>query len=133
MRKVLAAVVAFGLLFSASAVASASVRADDSGVTNDQIKVGITYVDLEALRPVGIKIDHGDYETSFKTVIDDINANGGVNGRKIVPVFAPVNPVGTDPAQAACLKLTEDQKVFAVVGFFLNARRCAMSNSTTRR
>jgi ABC-type branched-subunit amino acid transport system substrate-binding protein len=53
-------------------------------------------------------------------VINALNAKGGINGRKIVPVFAPVNPIGTDPAQAACVKLTEDEKVFAAVGFFLN-------------
>src|SRR5262249_5372058 len=52
--------------------------------------------------------------------INDLNSKGGINGRKIVPVYAPVNPIGTDPAQAACVKLTEDEKVFAVVGFFLN-------------
>ena len=120
MRKLLAPLVVLGLLVGGIGAAGASVHADDSGVTKDQIKVGVTYVDVAALRSAGIKIDHGDYETSFRTVIDDINAKGGVNGRKIVPIFAPVNPVGTDPSQKACLELTEDQKVFAVVGFFLN-------------
>ena len=37
-----------------------------------------------------------------------------------MPIYAPINPVGTDPAQAACVKLAEDDKVFAVLGFFLN-------------
>jgi hypothetical protein len=53
-------------------------------------------------------------------VINDLNSKGGINGRKIVPIYAPVDPVGTDAAQTACVKLTEDEKVFAVVGFFLN-------------
>ena len=85
-------------------------------MTKDKIKIGVTYVDLAAVRATGIKLDHGDYEKAFQTVIDDINAKGGINGRKIVPVFAPINPIGTDPAQAACVKLTEDEKVFAVIG-----------------
>jgi hypothetical protein len=87
------------------------------GVTADTIKVGITYVDLEAIKDL-TDIDHGSYEDAYRAVIDDINAKGGVNGRKIEPVFAPVNPIGTDPAEAACVKLTQDEKVFAAIGFF---------------
>ena len=41
-----------------------------------------------------------------------------MNSHKLVPVFAKVNPLGTAPAQEACLKLTEDEQVFAAVGFF---------------
>ncbi len=132
MRKVLATAVVLGLLASGAGAAGASVRADDSAVTKDQIKVGNTYVDTASLKSRGINIDHGDYETSYKAVIDDINSKGGINGRKIVPVFAPINPIGTDPAQAACVKLTEDEKVFAVVGFFLNdGPLCYLEQHTT--
>jgi hypothetical protein len=123
MRKLLAIAAVVGVLAAGvgtAGTAGASVRADDSGVTKDEIKIGVTYVDTAALKSAGININHGDYEKSFNAVINDLNAKGGVNGRKIVPVFAPVNPIGTDPAQAACVKLTEDEKVFAVVGFFLN-------------
>jgi ABC-type branched-subunit amino acid transport system substrate-binding protein len=120
MRKVHAPIVVLGLLVAGIAVASTSASADDSAVTKHEIKVGITYPDLAPLRPLGVNIDHGNYEKSYQTVIDDINAHGGVNGRKIVPVYAPFNPVGTVGAQQACLKLTEDQKVFAVVGSFYN-------------
>lgn len=87
------------------------------GVTADSIKLGITYVDLAAIRNV-VNIDQGDYPKAFNAVIDNVNAHGGVNGRKIVPVYAPINPLGTAPAAQACTKLTEDDKVFAVVGFF---------------
>lgn len=87
-----------------------------TGVTADSIKVGITYVDLAALGDV-VDIDHGDYEAAYNAVIDDINAGGGINGRRIDPVFAPVVPIGTAPADEACTKLTEDEQVFAVVGF----------------
>src|SRR6476619_3910781 len=120
MRKVLATAVVVGLLATGAGAAGASVRADDSAVTKDQIKVGITYVDVASLKSAGINLDHGNYEKSYMAVINDLNAKGGITGRKIVPVFAPVNPIGTDPAQAACVKLTEDEKVFAAIGFFLN-------------
>jgi len=88
------------------------------GVTDDTVKVGISYVDLEALGDI-VSLDHGDYELAYNAVIDEINADGGVNGRMIEPVFAPVNPVGTQAADAACLRLTEDEQVFVVLGFFL--------------
>ena len=86
-------------------------------VTKDEIKIGITYPDLEAIRSV-TNTNHGDYEKSYRVVIDDLNKQGGINGRKVVPVFAAINPLGTAPAQEACLKLTEDEKVFAAMSFF---------------
>ena len=87
-------------------------------MTKDEIKIGVSYVDLAAVRAVGVNRDHGDYEKAYQTVIDDLNAKGGVNGRKIVPVYAAIDPIGTDPAQQACVKLTEDEKVFAAIGQF---------------
>ena len=87
------------------------------GVTDDTIRVGITYVDLDAVRQF-VDLDQGDYEAAYQAVIDDFNADGGINGRKIEPVFAKVSPLGTQPAEAVCTKLTEDEEVFAVIGFF---------------
>jgi Periplasmic binding protein len=87
------------------------------GVTDDTVKVGITYVDLDAVRQF-VDLDQGDYEAAYQAVIDGINADGGINGRKIEPVFAKVSPLGTEPAEAVCTELTEDEDVFAVVGFF---------------
>jgi ABC-type branched-subunit amino acid transport system substrate-binding protein len=99
--------------------ASFPVDARADGVTDDTIKLGITYVDLDALGDV-VDIDHGDYEAAYQAVIDDINAAGGINGRQIEPVFAPVLPIGTDPADETCVELTEDEGVFAVLGFVLD-------------
>jgi hypothetical protein len=88
------------------------------GVTDDSIKIGVQYVDLASLGDV-VTIDHGDYEAAYNALFDDINASGGINGRTLEPVYAPINPVGTDGADAACVQLTEDEDVFAVMGFFL--------------
>jgi hypothetical protein len=88
-------------------------------VTADSIKIGVTYPDLEAIRQF-VDLDQGDYEAAYQALIDDINESGGINGRMVEAVFAPVSPVGTDAAAAACVKLTEDEQVFAVVGFFQN-------------
>jgi hypothetical protein len=87
------------------------------GVTDDSIKVGVTYLDVEAIAEV-VEIDQGDYEAAYTALFDDINANGGINGRMVEPVFAPVNPIGTESAAAACVELTEDEDVFLAMGFF---------------
>jgi ABC-type branched-subunit amino acid transport system substrate-binding protein len=119
MRRSLATVVAVVVLVGGLTVgaSTASTPRAANGVSKDEIKVGITYPDLEAIRSV-TNTNHGDYEKSYRVVIDDLNEKGGINGRKIVPVFAAINPLGTAPAQEACLKLTEDEKVFAAMSFF---------------
>ncbi len=93
--------------------------ADQSGqgVTPTSIKLGITYLDAAAVRSI-VNIDPGNYEVAYSALIKQINAKGGIRGRKIVPVFEPINPIGTAPAAHACTALTEDDKVFAVIGFF---------------
>ena len=128
MRKLLAPLVVLGFVIATVGVAAA---ASTPGVTKDEIKLGITYPDLDAIRNV-TDISHGDYKTTYNAVIDELNKNGGVDGRKIVPVFAPINPIGTAPAQEACLKLTEDEKVFATVGFFyFDSPLCYVSQHDT--
>ena len=127
MRKVLAPLVVLGFVFGGSSIASAATP----GVSKDDIKLGVSYVDLDAIRDV-TDISHGDYKTTYNTVIDELNKQGGINGRKIVPVFAPINPIGTAPAQEACVKLTEDEKVFATVGFFyFDAPLCYVAQHDT--
>jgi hypothetical protein len=121
MRKSLSALaglltVAMGivLLVPTGAVGAAQAA---PGVTAGTIKVGITYPDLAALKGI-INVDPGNYQVAYTTLINQINASGGLGGRKIVPVFAAVDPLGTAGAATACTQLTEDDKVFAVVGFF---------------
>jgi ABC-type branched-subunit amino acid transport system substrate-binding protein len=97
--------------------APVELTASFRGVTADTIRVGISYPDLEAIRNV-VQLDHGDYEAAYRALIDDVNASGGVLGRTIEPVFAAVNPIGTAPADEACVRLTEDEEVFAVLGAF---------------
>ena len=131
--KLLSGALALSLVAGGAGVAGASTRST-TGVTPKKIKLGITYVDFTQLHKQGIvlNINHGDYEKSFRAVIRDLNAHGGVDGREVEPVFAPINPLGTTPAQEACVKLTEDEKVFAVVGFFLDqAPLCYVENHET--
>ncbi|UGQ11033.1 ABC transporter substrate-binding protein [Yinghuangia sp. ASG 101] len=85
------------------------------GVTADSIKIGIVYPDLSAVKHV-MNIDHGDYEATYNALIKKINDAGGINGRKIVPVYGAVNVVSPAAANETCVKLTQDEKVFAVIG-----------------
>ncbi|MGW0664159.1 ABC transporter substrate-binding protein [Streptodolium elevatio] len=87
------------------------------GVTADTVKIGITYPDLAGVRQF-VNIDHGDYELAYNTLIKKINDAGGINGRKIVPVYGKVNLISPAAAQETCIKLTQDEKVFAVLGSF---------------
>ena len=64
-------------------------------MTADAVKVGIAFPDLSALKDV-VDLDNGDYQKAYQAVVDSINAKGGIAGRKIDPVFAPINPIGAN-------------------------------------
>lgn len=101
------------------------------GVTADEIKIGITFPDFEALGDA-VDIDHGDYEAAYNAVIDSINAAGGVHGRQLVPVFAPVDPSSPTSTDETCTKLTQDEQVFVAIGlFFGESVTCYVSVNDT--
>jgi hypothetical protein len=87
------------------------------GVTATTIRVGVPYVDVGAavLRTSGVDINYGSFPDAFNALIDNVNAHGGIDGRKIVPYIVAVTPVGTAPAATACTQLTEDDSVFVVI------------------
>ncbi len=103
-----------GLVVAGTGAAAAQ---SGQGVTAGTIKVGVTYPDVAAIRNL-INVDPGNYQAAYTALFNQINAKGGINGRKISPVFAAVDPLGTAGAATACTQLTEDDKVFAVLGFF---------------
>jgi hypothetical protein len=95
----------------------ASAAPSTQGVTATTIRVGVPYIDVGAsvLRTLGVDINYGSFPDAFNALIDDVNAHGGIDGRKIVPYIVAVTPVGTAPAATACTQLTEDDSVFAVL------------------
>jgi hypothetical protein len=104
--------------------------AEFQGVTAGTIRVGITYPDLDAIREF-VDLDHGDYEAAYRAVIDEFNAQGGIHGRSIEPVFAPVSPIDETSAQEACDRLTSEEDVFVVMGYFQDDTvLCPIENST---
>ena len=110
---------------SAPADGAPSATGPAPGVTDDAVKVGVTFVDETALSAVGLELQLGDNEGAYQALFDQINADGGINGRQIEPVYAPIDPTSPTPAEEACVQLTEDEDVFVVIGFFLaDAVRC---------
>jgi hypothetical protein len=87
------------------------------GVTDDTIKIGITYLDLESIKEI-VDLDQGKFEESYQAVIDQINDEGGIHGRMLEPVYAPISPIQPASAEEACVRLTEDEDVFVMVGYF---------------
>lgn len=104
MRKcqsVLAAALAFCLVGHA--------RAADPGVTKDSIKIGI-------FGPMtGAASSFGKAELGIQAVYKDVNAHGGINGRKIETVL---EDTACDPAKgiAAVKKLIAEDQVFMLHG-----------------
>jgi len=68
---------------------------------------------------LGISFDPGSVESDAKAVIADLNAKGGLFGRRLVPVFHDnaTSDLVTNPdaaAQQNCAAFTEDRRVVAV-------------------
>jgi hypothetical protein len=89
------------------------------GVTAKKVKVGIALVNYDCIKTFTDSI-RLHQNAVYQAFIDDLNAKGGVNGRKIEPVYADYCPLGSAPALAACTKLTDDDKVFAVMGTMID-------------
>ena len=94
MQKGVAALVLSALTLATSTLigavpASAASEASSAsqGVTATTIRVGIPYVDLAAVRQYGVTLDHGNYPDAYNALIAHVNAHGGVDGRKLVPLL----------------------------------------------
>ena len=71
------------LTFGATSRASSG---STQGVTKDEIKVGIAIIQFSAIADF-VDYTFGDTEAVSRVFVDYINDNGGINGRKIVPVY----------------------------------------------
>ncbi len=105
---------------STGAPASAPLTASFTGVTPDTITIAVVSVDFDKLRDVfGVDLDYQDPELVMKPLIDELNANGGINGRTINAIYRKFLPVGATDADRVCIEVTEDIGVFAVFGGFV--------------
>lgn len=92
------------------------------GVTATEIFVGAPYTKNgeQANAAAGAAFAQGDEKAITQIVIDDINAHGGVAGRKLMPIFYPIDATSAQSTDsqfaAACQNFTQDHKVFAAFG-----------------
>src|SRR5215468_7573581 len=105
---------ALGLAVSALALmlapANAQTKVTNEGISASEIVIG-THQDLSGpIKGWGVPVSNG-----MKMATEEINAAGGINGRKIRLV---VEDSGYDPKKAvlASQKLIERDKIFAMVG-----------------
>ena len=113
--------------------ASTADQLPDSGqgITDTTVKVGVVLLDLSSVEPLGLGLPNFSTEiqqAAFEEVFDRINAEGGIAGRQIEPVFASRDTLastGPHSDKAICLQLAEDEQVFAVIGFTYDAGTCA--------
>jgi hypothetical protein len=89
------------------------------GVTPTTVKVGIPLVNFTCIQQYVTTIRQNQQQV-YQAFIDDINAHGGVAGRQIVPVFLSFCPIQSSEALTLCTKFAEDDKVFAVLGTFVD-------------
>jgi hypothetical protein len=89
------------------------------GVTPTTVKVGIALVDFNCISQFVSSI-RVNQEVPYNAYINDINMHGGVAGRRIIPVYESFCPIGNSQSLALCTKFTEDDKVFAVLGDFVD-------------
>jgi hypothetical protein len=100
--------------------ATASSRFGDAapGVTASSVKIGIVYPNYAALAQYGLNINQGSFPDAYRALIAKINAAGGVDGRKIVPVYGEYSLLSPAASTQTCVQLTADDSVFAVLGTF---------------
>ncbi len=93
------------------------------GITDKAVYVGIVYsVNSDAAdAAIGAgTITSGDQRADAQAVVDDINAHGGIAGRKLVPVWHAVDTTSqdtyTNQDNQACGDLTQDNHIFVTAG-----------------
>ena len=86
-----------------------------SGRNGDDDQVGLPYVNFAALKSLGVTINDGSFPDAYNAIVNNINAHGGVNGRKIDLHLVEMNPALPADAASSCAQLTEDDKVFVAI------------------
>jgi branched-chain amino acid transport system substrate-binding protein len=106
--------VAWGLAVSALALthlpAAAQTKVTNEGISANEIVIG-THQDLSGpIKVWGVPVSNG-----MKMAVEEINAAGGINGRKIKMIL---EDNGYDPKKAvlASQKMVERDKIFAMIG-----------------
>lgn len=114
---------------------AAQRTASDTGITRDTISLGVLIPSDNSSEAGGSFSDViGDPKKQWQAYVDELNAKGGINGRRVVPVYREYDGLDLDAQRAACVFLTEQAKVFAIVnsgGFFGDPILCVTQQHKT--
>lgn len=109
-----------GLPSERSSRGVAARRTSGPGYTATEIRIGFsTSNDAgKALGAFGLSVAVADQQQLVHTWLDKVNAEGGIAGRRVVPVFYDYKATGdlNTSDQAACETWTRDNRVFAATG-----------------
>jgi ABC-type branched-subunit amino acid transport system substrate-binding protein len=121
---------------AASGLAAGNDTASSTtGISDDAINVAFIGVDFSALAATGLVPQLGDQQKQVQAFVDDINANGGINGRRINLHFKLLDVLngGADAIQAACIEATQEFKAAVVLLPPAAARDMARCTSVTNK
>jgi hypothetical protein len=108
-------VVVLGTMFVSGSIPAGASSPADRGVTATTIRIGVSVINFAALRAVGVTLNDGNYQDAVSALTANMNAHGGVDGRKVVPYFVLANPAIASSTTSSCTELTENDKVFIVL------------------
>lgn len=96
------------------------LTASYTGVTETSISVGVSLLNFQELVDLNLSpAGWGDQIAYWDAMFDHVNANGGVLGRSIEPIYEFYSPIDPADADRVCTALTQDNEVFAVLGGFV--------------
>jgi ABC-type branched-subunit amino acid transport system substrate-binding protein len=102
---------------------TAAVGTNGPGISDKTIKIGIGYAPDAAQQNAALGASGAtqiDTKTAYDTLVKDLNARGGIGGRKVAVVYHEYSLTGTEPYdqqdQAACTRWTQDDPVFITDG-----------------
>jgi hypothetical protein len=108
-------VVVLGATLAVDSAGAGATSPADQGVTSTTIRVGFPVINFAALAVVGVHLNDGNFQDAISALTANMNAHGGIDGRKIVPYIALDDPAVTSSSLAACTQLTEDDHVFVAI------------------
>lgn len=124
-----------GVLGSGGTAVPPSARtASDIGITRDEIKLGVLIPQDQSGEGGSFSDVIGSPKQQWGAYLAELNAKGGILGRKVAPVYREYDGLDLDAQRAACVYLTEQAKVFAIVnsgGFYGDPILCITEQHKT--
>lgn len=104
---------------SAQEAALEHASTSTAGVTSNSIRIGFPVSNLDALASslgFGADVEYSEQAKAIDLFVDQINDQGGIYGRKIIPEIVNIDPTDENDMRSVCKNWTEGpDAVFAVL------------------